>query len=118
MIKTQLLQHIIRLIAWHRTWLAVTDTINIAETIRLLPNGTIIRHCCHALKFEVRVAREGFYKRQIINLPVSDIYDAIQTLSADRGFAKRIESLTLNYKDVNMIIHCASRGTISLELEA
>ena len=70
------------------------------------------------LRFEVRIAKSGYRRFQILMVSEPAIEDAIRRLSQQSDFKKRVSDRQLTYKDVNLIVSLASEGMIDLELES
>lgn len=117
MIPQDLVDHILHIISWHRTWLAVKDFGSISLATHLRPDIEIRIIKCRVLRLEVRIERDGFYKHQLLSIPEFAIEDAIRLLSFDTGFKLRVKSRSLSFKDVNEIVRIGSFDSIPLELD-
>lgn len=118
MIPQDLADHLLHVIAWNRTWLAAKDFGNIGETALYKEGSGMVRFRCRVLRLEVRIARDGFRRLQLLSVPEFAIEDAMKRLSKDSAFKRRLVARQLTYGDVNEIIRIASDDTISLELDA
>lgn len=117
MIPSDLADHLLYVIAWHRTWLAGKDFGNVGEAVLFKEGAGMVRFRCRVLRLEVRIQRDGFRKLQLLSVPEFAIEDAVKQLCANAAFKRRLIARQLTYKDVNEIIRIASDDTISLELD-
>lgn len=117
MIDPDLSAHLIHIISWHRTWLDVVDFDTFALTAELDAANRVEVVRRRVLRLEVRIRRFGYRKRRIISIPEPAIERAIQQLSADSGFRRRLQCNMLTCADLNRLMELASDGAVHLELE-
>lgn len=114
---SELAEHIIKTIVWHRTWIAFKDFDTTGEFVMLTPSGEMSHFSCRLFRLEVRVPQNGYFKKQILNIPEFKLDNAIYQLSKEKAFNRRVATLAITFEDVNRIFCLATEGNLPLELE-
>lgn len=114
---SELAEHIIKTIVWHRTWIAFKDFDTTGEFVMLTPSGQMSHFSCRLFRLEVRVPQNGYFKKQILNIPEIKLDHAIYRLSKEKAFERRVATLAITFEDVNRIFSLATEGNLPLELE-
>ena len=118
MIPHDLATHLLDVISWHRTWLAVKDFGTYGTAPVLDTQGQMTFVNCRLVRFEVRIAKSGYRRFQTVSLTEPAIERAIRRLSMQSDFKQRISERQLTYRDINRLVLLASDDTIDLELES
>lgn len=114
---SELAEHIIKTIVWYRTWIAFKDFDTTGEFVMLTPTGEMSHFGSRLFRLEVRVPKDGYFKKQILNIPEFKLDNAISQLSKEKAFNRRVATLAITFEDVNRIFCLATEGNLPLELE-
>lgn len=113
-----LANHIIEVIDWHRTWIKAVDYGSYRNGVSP-EDAAIVKVSSRVFRLEVRIGLHGYRRGMIISIP-EDMLDKAVSECCRRDFSmiSRLNTLSLTFKDVNLIFSKASWGTLDLELEA
>ena len=98
-----LAKHLTEVIDWHRTWIKAFDFGSYHKGVAV-NDASIVRAASKVFRLEVRIGLCGYRRGTIISIPEGQIDKAISDCACqDTLMISRLNTLSLTFKDVNMI---------------